>query len=99
MHEFRLLTLDPGHFHAALIQKEMYQGVSKRVGVYAPLGPDLIAHLGRISRFNLRTERPTCWELDIHAAPDFLEQMRKEAPGGIVVLSGRNRAKIAYIRA
>jgi predicted dehydrogenase len=99
MHEFRLLTLDPGHFHAALIQKEMYDGVSPRVAVYAPLGPDLIAHLGRIARFNLRGERPTRWELDVHAAPDFLERMRAEPPGGIVVLSGRNRAKIAHIRA
>jgi len=38
MDEFRLITLEPGHFHAALIQKEMYSGVSKRVAVYAPLG-------------------------------------------------------------
>jgi len=99
MHEFRLITLDPGHFHAALIQKEMYEGVSPRVAVFAPLGPDLIAHLGRIARFNLRGQRPTSWELDVHAAPDFLERMQAEAPGGIVVLSGRNRAKIGYIRA
>jgi len=40
MDEFRLIILDPGHFHAALIQKSMYAGVSKRVAVYAPLGPD-----------------------------------------------------------
>jgi predicted dehydrogenase len=99
MHEFKLITLDPGHFHAALIQKEMYAGVSKRVAVYAPLGPDLIAHLGRIARFNLRADRPTCWELDVHAATAFVDRMRAEEPGGIVVLSGRNRAKIGYIRA
>jgi predicted dehydrogenase len=99
MHEYRLLTLDPGHFHAALIQKEMYAGVSKRVAVYAPFGADLIAHLGRVARFNARAENPTHWELDIHAAPDFLERMRGESPGGIVVLSGRNREKIRYIRA
>src|SRR5215831_1316380 len=99
MHEFRLLTLDPGHFHAALIQKEMYAGVSKRVGVYAPLSADLVAHLGRIARFNSRAENPTSWELDVHAAPDFLERLRGEEPGGIVVLSGRNRGKIGYIRA
>ena len=40
MDEFRLITLDPGHFHAALVQKEMYPGVSRRVAVYAPLGSD-----------------------------------------------------------
>src|ERR1035441_10783581 len=98
MDEFRLITLDPGHFHAALIQKEMYSGVSQRVAVYAPLGPDLIEHLNRVARFNLRRENPTCWELDIHAAPDFLERMIQERPGDIVVLSGRNRGKMRLIR-
>src|SRR5271157_891994 len=99
MCEFRLMTLDPGHFHAALIQKEMYSGVSKRVAVYAPLGPDLMEHLSRVARFNLRQENPTRWELDIHAAPDFLKRMIEERPGNIVVLSGRNRGKIGLIRA
>jgi len=97
MNEFRLVTLDPGHFHAALIQKEMYSGVSPRVAVYAPLGPDLAAHLSRIARFNLRPADPTSWELEIHAAPDFLVRMVADRPGNIVVLSGRNRAKIDYI--
>jgi hypothetical protein len=99
MDEFRLITLDPGHFHAALVQKEMYAGVSKRVAVYAPLGSDLTEHLNRIARFNQRRESPTCWELDIHAAPDYLQRLVKERPGNLVVLSGRNGAKIGLIRA
>jgi predicted dehydrogenase len=99
MDEFRLITLDPGHFHAALIQKSMYAGVSKRVAVYAPLGPDVIAHLNRIAHFNLRSPHPTCWELNVQTAPDFLERMLADAPGNIVVLSGRNRAKIGRILA
>ena len=28
MPDVRLMTLDPGHFHAALVQKEMYPGVA-----------------------------------------------------------------------
>ncbi len=40
----RLSTLDPGHFHAALIQKEMYPGVSDVVHVFAPVGADLAAN-------------------------------------------------------
>jgi predicted dehydrogenase len=99
MDEFRFITLDPGHFHAALIQKEMYAGVSPRVAVFAPLGTDLTEHLNRIVRFNQRKENPTRWELDIHASPDFLARMAAERPGNVVVLSGRNRAKIEYIRA
>jgi predicted dehydrogenase len=98
MDEFRLITLDPGHFHAALIQKSMYAGVSKRVAVYAPLGPDLIEHLKRIAQFNSRAENPTSWELDVHTATGFLERMQAERPGNVVVLSGRNRAKIGRIR-
>ncbi len=97
--EFRLITLDPGHFHAALIQKEMYPGVASRTTVYAPLGTDLAAHLNRVARFNQRPENPTAWEVDVHASPDFLERMKAGRPGNIVVLSGRNRAKIDYIRA
>lgn len=99
MDEFRLITLDPGHFHAALVQKEMYPGISRSVTVYAPLSADLIEHLNRVVRFNSRQENPTCWEMDIHAAPDFLECMLAERRGNIVVLSGRNRGKIGYIRA
>ena len=32
---FHLVTLDPGHFHAALVQKSMYPDVSPVVHVYA----------------------------------------------------------------
>jgi len=99
MDDFQLITLDPGHFHASLVQKEMYPGVSRRASVYAPLGPDLAEHVKRVARFNLRPRNPTCWELEVHAAPDFLERMLTERPGNIVVLSGRNRGKIRYIQA
>src|SRR5262245_62973962 len=75
MTEAQLLTLDPGHFHAALVQKESYPGVARRVHVYAPLGPDLFAHLGRIAGFNQRRDNPTGWELEIHAGPDFLARL------------------------
>jgi predicted dehydrogenase len=97
--ELRLITLDPGHFHAALFQKEMLPGVSPHASVYAPFGPDLILHLNRVVAFNLRKDNPTRWELDIHAAPDFMERMLKDRPGNVVVLSGRGRGKIARIQA
>jgi len=93
----RLITVDPGHFHAALIQKEMYPGVDPTVHVYAPLGPDLLAHLGRVSAFNRRAENPTSWRLEVHTGPDFLERMLREKPGNVVVLSGRNRGKMDRI--
>ncbi len=99
MPDVRLMTLDPGHFHASLVQKEMYPGVAPRVDVYAPLGSDLYEHLKRIDAFNRRSERPTAWQLEIHASPDFFERMLREHPGNVVVLSGRNRGKVDRILA
>ena len=99
MPETRLITLDPGHFHAALIQKQMYPDVSRRASVFAPLGPDLIAHLNRVASFNARAENPTSWELDVHCRPDFLAAMLDSPPGNVVVLSGKNHGKIDYIKA
>jgi predicted dehydrogenase len=95
--EVRLITLDPGHFHAALVQKEMYPGVDPVVHVYAPLGPDLLGHLARISSFNRRAERPTSWHLEVHAGPEPARRMLDERPGNVVVISGRNRGKIDHI--
>jgi predicted dehydrogenase len=97
MADVRLMTVDPGHFHAALVQKEMYPGVSERVDVYAPTGSDLVEHLNRIAAFNKRSEQPTTWAVQVHAGPDFFQRMLRERPGNVVILSGRNRGKIAQI--
>ena len=45
--DVRLVTLDPGHFHAALVQKSMYPQVDPVVRVYSPGGADLDEHLKR----------------------------------------------------
>jgi predicted dehydrogenase len=97
MADVRLIAVDPGHFHAALVQKEMYPGVSERVDVYAPLGPDLTEHLNRVAAFNRRSERPTTWAVEVHAGPDFFQRMLRERPGNVVVFSGRNRGKMGQI--
>ena len=94
----RIVTLDPGHFHAALPHRESYPGVDTRVHVYAPLGSDLIKHLGRILQFNTRAEAPTAWALDVHTGPDYLDRFKREKAGNVVVISGRNRGKIDYIQ-
>jgi predicted dehydrogenase len=97
MPDVRLMAVDPGHFHAALVQKEMYPGVSPRVDVYAPVGPDLTEHLNRIVAFNRRPEQPTTWTVEVHASPDYFDRMLRERPGNVVIFSGRNRGKIAQI--
>jgi len=97
MADVRLMTVDPGHFHAALVQKEMYAGVAERVDVYAPGGNDLTEHLNRIAAFNQRGQDPTTWDVQVHTGPDFFQRMLRERPGNVVILSGRNRGKIAQI--
>src|SRR3979411_2315881 len=97
--QVKLMVLDPGHFHAALVQKDMYPDVSTHVSVYAPLSPDVLDYLNRISLFNARKDNPTSWEIDLHTGPDFFERMLREHPGNVVVLTGRNRPKIERIRA
>jgi predicted dehydrogenase len=99
MTDVRLMTLDPGHFHAALVHGEMYPDVAPRVDIFAPVGPDLVAHLHRLAAFNRRSARPTSWAWEVHAGPDFFARMLRERPGNVVVLSGRNRDKIGRIRA
>jgi predicted dehydrogenase len=98
-HPVTFMTLDPAHFHAALVHKEMHPGISPKVHIYAPVGPDLLAHLDRLTSFNTRANNPTNWQLDVHAGPDFLERMLRERPGDVVMLSGRNRKKIDYMLA
>src|SRR5262245_13503428 len=98
MSDIRLITLDPGHFHAALVQKETLPGVSPQVHVYAPLGFDLIEHLKRIAGYNTRKENPTRWGLEIHTVEDPLARMLRERPGNVVVIAGRNQGKIDRIK-
>src|SRR4051812_25094494 len=88
--EVRLVTLDPGHFHAALVQKFMYPQVAPVVHVYAPEGEDLSAHLKRIADFNARPENPTHWEEKVYSGSDYLERMLSEKAGNLVVISGNN---------
>jgi len=99
MSDIGLIVVDPGHFHAALAQKEMYPNLSSKVHVYAPVGPDLADYLSRIARFNARKEQPTYWQLEVHAGPDFLERMCRERPGAVAIFSGRNRGKAQRILA
>ncbi|MEO8129207.1 MAG: putative oxidoreductase C-terminal domain-containing protein [Bryobacteraceae bacterium] len=97
--QVKLMVLDPGHFHAALLQKEMYPEVSKRVAVYAPLTPDVLDYLNRVSLSNARKDNPTAWEIDLHTGPDFFPRMLQEKPGNVVVMTGRNRLKINRMEA
>ena len=96
--EVKLMTLDPGHFHAALIQKSMYPQIDPTVYVFAPEGEDVAQHLGRIEGFNKRAESPTAWVEKVYTGVDYLEKMLAEKPGNVMMVAGNNAKKTEYIQ-
>ena len=93
----RIMNLDPGHFHASLVQKTMYGDVDTVVYVYAPEGPEVEDYLARIRDYNSREQDPTAWDEVVYTGPDFLEKMLEEKPGNVMVVSGNNAKKTEYI--
>ena len=96
--EVKLMTLDPGHFHAALIQKSMYEQIDPTVYVYSPEGPDVSDHLARIEAFNKRAENPTAWVEKVYTGVDYLKKMLAEKPGNVMMVAGNNAKKTEYIQ-
>jgi predicted dehydrogenase len=93
----RLAVLDPGHFHAALVQKKMYPDVDPVVPVYAPAGPELDDYVRRVEGFNARVQDPTRWRTRVICAPDYLDRFARDKACDVVVISGNNRRKAEYI--
>ncbi|RYF87163.1 MAG: hypothetical protein EOO00_12650 [Chitinophagaceae bacterium] len=94
----RLITLDPGHFHAALVQKTMYPGIDSQVYVYAPGGAELDAHMSLINSYKERSENPATWKEVVYTGNDFFNKMIAGKKGNVVVLAGNNRQKTEYIQ-
>jgi predicted dehydrogenase len=95
--EVKIMSLDPGHFHAGLILKNMYDQVSPVVHVYAPDGPDVEDHLTRVESYNTRDENPTSWELKVYKGEDYFEKMLAGKPGNVMNVAGNNSIKTDYI--
>ncbi len=93
----KIITLDPGHFHAALVQKSMYPQVDPTVYVYAKKGSDLNAHLDKIKGYNAAAVAPTKWIEKVYEGDDYLTKMLQEKKGNVVVLAGNNQLKTDYI--
>ena len=95
--KLQLITLDPGHFHAALVQKSMYADVDSVVHVYAPEGQEVKSHLSLVDSYNTRTENPTSWKQQVYTGQDYLEKMFADKAGNVVVIAGNNKLKSDYI--
>ena len=91
--EKTMVIIDPGHFHASLIEKRLLPGVSDTVKVYAPEGQELDAYLEMVESFNERNDEPTSWYQDVHSGKDFLSQVPLAKKGDFVVLAGNNKRK------
>ena len=96
------VTVDPGHFHAALVQKRVYPEVAPVVKVFAPDGAELASHLKLIEDFNSRAENPTAWREDVYRGADYLEKFVSAAMAGafgerpIAIFAGKNDRKGDY---
>ncbi len=95
--EVKLMILEPGHFHAALIQKNMDTRISKEVYVYAPEGNELNSYLDLIKGYNTREDNPASWNEIVYSKDDYLNKMLSDKQGNVVVLAGNNKNKIKNI--
>ena len=95
----KLLILNPGHFHAALVLRERHPSLSDEIYVYSEPGPDLDRFLEIAEAFNSRQVNPTRWRITVYRGEDSLERLIDEKKGDIVVLAGRNNTKMKNIDA
>lgn len=94
---YRLVVLDPGHFHASLLQKSDVPGIDDTVYVYAPPGNEVEQYLSAIRSYNTREKSPTSWVTVPYIGKDYLQRMVADRRGDIVVISGNNMKKTRYI--
>ena len=93
-----LITLAPGHFHAALLQKSMDRLIDSTVYVFAPDGDEVKSHLSLIDSYNNRSKNPTGWIEKVYIGQDYLEKMLKSKSGNLVIIAGNNKMKTDYIK-
>ncbi len=94
----KLAVLEPGHFHAALLQKKMYPAIDPRVHVYAQEGPELRDYLQKIDAYNARQDDPTRWQSHTYTGADCVDRLISKKAADIVVIAGNNRHKTEQLR-
>ncbi len=95
---YTLVIVNPGHFHAGLVLREMHPEISRDVYIYSNPGIDLDNYMKLVQSFNNRAQHPTSWNFHVYAAPDFMEKAVTEKKGDIAILAGKNNLKIHYIK-
>ena len=77
--KIKLITVNPGHFHAALVQKSMYDNVDSVVYVFAPKGEDVQEYLKRVQSYNDRPESPTLWREEVYTGEDYFQKINSNS--------------------
>ena len=95
--KIELIVLDPGHFHASLLQKDTLTDVNDTIHIYAPEGTELNQYMESINSYNQRAKAPTSWVSQVYTGDDYLSRMLTEQRGDVVVLAGNNQKKTQYI--
>jgi predicted dehydrogenase len=92
-----LVVLNPGHFHAALTLRKSHPRLSDDVHVYAEDGPEVESFLRIVQTFNERARDPTQWKVHVYRGADYLERLRAERSGDVVIIAGRNHTRMKSI--
>ena len=92
-----LVVLNPGHFHAALTLRKSHPRLSNDVYIYAEDGPEVESFLRIVQTFNARAQDPTRWNLRVYRGSDYLQRLRSERPGDVVIIAGRNDTRMQSI--
>ncbi|NMH89745.1 oxidoreductase [Flavivirga sp. Y03] len=93
----KLMTLDPGHFHAALVHKVMYPQVDSTIYLFAPKGAEVKDFLSKIESYNSREQNPSQWKIESKLGENYLGEMISQKPGNVMIVAGKNSKKIDYI--
>jgi predicted dehydrogenase len=92
-----LVVLNPGHFHAALTLRKSHPRLNDDVHVYADDGPDVESFLRIVRTFNERAQDPTRWKVHVYRGTDYLERLRAERSGDVVIIAGKNQTRMKSI--
>ena len=64
--KIEVVVLDPGHFHASLLQKDALAVINDTIRIYAPEGIGVNQYLESIDSYNHRPKSPTTWKKQVY---------------------------------
>jgi hypothetical protein len=77
--------------------RKSHPRLSNDVYVYAEDGPEVESFLRIVQTFNARAQNPTRWNLRVYRGADYLQRLRSERPGDVVIIAGRNDTRMQSI--